>query len=176
MAKKSQEKQRGWLNKSDMASSLGISVQAFDKWGVEPAARIGREVFYDTRAVLDNRLDHQQGKKQLDDELDPLAEQKLTQERLRLTKAQAEAQELKNEVTRRTLIPADFAVFALGQIVPEVSSLMDTLPMTMRRKHPDLAARHITTLEREATKVRNTCASFADKLPELADEFFSSTD
>lgn len=176
MAKKPQEKQRGWLNKSDMAFSLGISVQAFDKWGVEPAARIGREVFYDARAVLDNRLDHQQGKKQLDDELDPLADQKLTQERLRLTKAQAEAQELKNEVARRTLIPADFAVFALGQIVPEVSSLMDTLPMTMRRKHPDLEARHITTLEREATKVRNACASFADKLPELADEFFSSTD
>lgn len=176
MAKKPQERQRGWLNKSDMAASLGISVQAFDKWGVLPAARIGREVFYDARAVLDNRLEHQGGKKQLDDELDPLAEQKLTQEKLRLTKAQAEAQELKNEVTRRTLIPADFAVFALGQIVPEVASLMDTLPMTLRRKHPDLEARHITTLEREATKVRNACAGFADKLPELADEFFSSTD
>lgn len=176
MAKKPQERQRGWLNKSDMAASLGVSVQAFDKWRVEPAARIGREVFYDARSVLDNRIEHQAGKKQLDEELDPFAEQKLTQERLRLTKAQAEAQELKNEVTRRTLIPADFAVFALGQIVPEVASLMDTLPMTLRRKHPDLEARHITTLEREATKVRNACAGFANKLPELADEFFSSTD
>lgn len=176
MAKKPQEKQRGWLNKSDMALSLGISVQAFDKWGVQPAARIGREVFYDARSVLDNRIDKQHENNNRDEELDPMAEQKLTQERLRLTKAQAEAQELKNEVTRRTLIPADFATFALGHIVPEVASLMDTLPMTMRRKHPDLEARHITTLEREATKVRNACAGFADKLPELADEFFSSTD
>lgn len=176
MAKKEQEKQRGWLNKSDMALSLGISVQAFDKWGVQPAARIGREVFYDARSVLDNRIERQQERANKSDDLDPLAEQKLTQERLRLTTAQAEAQELKNEVTRRTLIPADFAVFALGQIVPEVASLMDTLPMTLRRKHPDLEARHITTLEREATKVRNACAAFADKLPELADEFFSGTD
>lgn len=33
------------LNKSDMASSIGISVQAFDKWGVPPVERRGREVF-----------------------------------------------------------------------------------------------------------------------------------
>ncbi|MGP8720942.1 hypothetical protein ACT028_20865, partial [Pseudomonas aeruginosa] len=31
------QKKRGWLNKSEMAASLGISPQAFDKWGVEPA-------------------------------------------------------------------------------------------------------------------------------------------
>lgn len=176
MAKTKPEKQRGWLNKSEMADSLGISTQAFDKWGVEPVSRIGREAFFDARSVLDNRLRKAEAKPQPDDAIDPLAEQKLTQERLRLTAAQAEAQELKNEVARRTLIPADFAVFALGHIVPEVASLMDTLPMTLRRKHPDLEARHITTLEREATKVRNACAGFADKLPELADEFFSSTD
>lgn len=37
------------LNKSDMASSIGISVQAFDKWGVPPVERRGREVFYDVK-------------------------------------------------------------------------------------------------------------------------------
>nr|WP_132773025.1 DNA-packaging protein [Pseudomonas aeruginosa] len=50
------QKKRGWLNKSEMAASLGISPQAFDKWGVEPAAKIGREVFYTAQAVLQNRL------------------------------------------------------------------------------------------------------------------------
>jgi|GEM_PF-6223252 len=47
-----------WLNKSNMASSLGISVQAFDKWKVDPVARIGREVFFDVRTVVINRLEN----------------------------------------------------------------------------------------------------------------------
>ena len=41
------------LNKSDMASSIGISVQAFDKWGVPLVERRGREVFYDVKTVLE---------------------------------------------------------------------------------------------------------------------------
>lgn len=177
MAKKPQEKQRGWLNKSEMADSLGISTQALDKWGVKPVSRIGREAFFTVRDVLDNRLDHQQAKPQPGSgELDPQAEHKLTQERLRLTAAQADGQELKNEVTRRTLIPADFAVFALSQLAPEMAALMDTLPMTMRRRHPELEARHINTLEREATKIRNACSGFAEKLTELADEYFKGAD
>lgn len=69
-----------WLNKKRMAESLGISVQAFDKWGVEPVQKIGRESFYDVRSVVDNRLQHQSGKQQLGgDDIDPLAEAKLLQ-------------------------------------------------------------------------------------------------
>lgn len=176
MAKTKPEKQRGWLNKSEMADSLGISTQAFDKWGVEPVSRIGRETFFDARSVLDNRLRKAEVKPQLGDVIDPLAEHKLTQERLRLTSAQAEAQELKNEVSRRILIPAGFIHFSLSKLVPEISSTLDTLPMVVRRRHPELEPRHIETLEREATKIRNACAKFASILPELIDEYLDSTE
>lgn len=176
MAKTKPEKQRGWLNKSEMADSLGISTQAFDKWGVDPVSRIGREAFFDARSVLDNRLRKAEVKPQPGDVIDPLAEQKLTQERLRLTSAQAEAQELKNEVSRRVLIPAGFIHFSLSKLVPEISSTLDTLPMVVRRRHPELEPRHIETLEREATKIRNACAKFASILPELIDEYLDSTE
>ena len=43
----------GFLNKKDMAKSIGISVQAFDRWGIEPVAKIGREVFFTVRDVID---------------------------------------------------------------------------------------------------------------------------
>lgn len=33
------------LNKSDMASSIGISVQAFSEWGVTPVERRGERGF-----------------------------------------------------------------------------------------------------------------------------------
>ena len=176
MTKFKQEKQRGWLNKSEMADSLGISTQAFDKWGVEPVARIGRETFFDARSVVNNRVGRLGSTPQPDDHIDPLAEQKLMQERLRLTAAQAEAQELKNEVSHRVLIPADFIHFSLSRLVPEISSTLDTLPMVVRRRHPELEPRHIETLERETTKIRNACAKFASILPELIDEYLDSTE
>lgn len=102
MSKNETTKQRGWLNKSEMAASLGISPQAFDKWGVQPIERIGREAFYTVADVVENRIQHaarkQQPEGELPEGLDPYAEAKLTQERLRLTKAQAYAQEQKNQV------------------------------------------------------------------------------
>lgn len=178
MAKSTPTKQRGWLNKSEMAASLGISVQAFDKWGVKPVERIGREAFFTAEAVLENRLQREAEKQQpagLED-IDPLAEAKLTQERLRLTAAQAEGQELKNEVTRRKSVPVEFALFVLSRIAAEIASGLDTLPLTLKRRHPDLEVRHIESVQREIAKVRNRAALLDERLPELLDEYLDSTD
>lgn len=178
MAKSTTTKQRGWLNKSEMAASLGISVQAFDKWGVKPVERIGREAFFTAEAVLENRLQREAEKQQpagLED-IDPLAEAKLTQERLRLTAAQAEGQELKNEVTRRKSVPVEFALFVLSRIAAEIASGLDTLPLTLKRRHPDLEVRHIESVQREIAKVRNRAALLDERLPELLDEYLDSTD
>jgi len=174
------EKQPHWLNKSEMAASLGISVQALDKWGIKPVARIGREAFFDVRSVLDNRLAQAARKYAPTSEgaesLDPLAEKKLTQERLRLTAAMADAQELKNEVKRARLVPVEFAVFALSRMAAQVGSLLDTVPLTLRRKHPDLDARHVDSLQREIAVTRNTAAKLGDNLPGLLDEYLETLD
>lgn len=44
------------LKKKDMAESLGISVQAFDKWGVAPVLREGRSAYFSVKDVVDNML------------------------------------------------------------------------------------------------------------------------
>lgn len=178
MAKSTPTKQRGWLNKSEMAASLGISVQAFDKWGVKPVERIGREAFFTAEAVLENRLQREAEKQQPEglEGIDPLAEAKLTQERLRLTAAQAVGQELKNEVTRRKSVPVEFALFVLSRIAAEIASGLDTLPLTLKRRHPDLDVRHIESVQREIAKVRNRAALLDERLPELLDEYLDSTD
>ena len=178
MAKSTPTKQRGWLNKSEMAASLGISVQAFDKWGVQPVERIGREAFFTAEAVLENRLQREAEKQQPEglEGIVPLAEAKLTQERLRLTAAQAVGQELKNEVTRRKSVPVEFALFVLSRIAAEIASGLDTLPLTLKRRHPDLEVRHIESVQREIAKVRNRAALLDERLPELLDEYLDSTD
>ena len=178
MTKTAPTKQRGWLNKSEMAASLGISVQAFDKWAVDPAARIGREAFYDCRTVLNNRLSKAEAKHQPDpsEGVDPMVEAKLQQERLRLTAAQAEGQELKNEVTKRKSVPVEFATFVLARIAAEIASALDTLPLTLKRRHPDLEVRHIESVQRELAKVRNRSAMLDERLPELMDEYLDASD
>ncbi|SDS20890.1 Phage DNA packaging protein, Nu1 subunit of terminase [Halopseudomonas xinjiangensis] len=178
MTKSEPKKQRGWLNKSEMAASLGISVQAFDKWGVEPVERIGREAFYNCRSVVANRLGRAEEKHQPpgDEDLDPLAEHKLTQEKLRLTAAQADGQELKNEITRRKSVPTEFATFVLSRLAAEIGSLLDTLPLTLKRRHPDLETRHIDSVQRELAKARNRAATLDDRLPGLLNEYLDTAD
>ncbi|MDT4864929.1 Phage DNA packaging protein Nu1 [compost metagenome] len=180
MAKNETTKQRGWLNKSDMAASLGISPQAFDKWGVEPVARIGREAFYLVQDVVQNRIDHATRKQQpagADGEvIDPLIEYKLNVERLRLTAGQADAQEKKNRVADKELVPVPFATFALAKIAAQIGSKLETVGKTVSRRHPDIDPRILETLEREIALARNIAAKFGDDLPAVLDEYLATLD
>lgn len=180
MAKNETTRQPGWLNKSEMAKSLGISPQAFDKWGVEPIARIGREAFYRVQDVVQNRLDNAAKKHQLSGSdgkvIDPLIEYKLMQERLRLTTAQAYAVEQKNQVNDKLLIPAPFVTFALEKIASKIGSKLETVGKTVSRRHPDIDARILETTEREIALARNIASQFGDEIPGYLDEYLATLD
>lgn len=166
-----------WLNKKSMADSLGISVQAFDKWGVESVAKIGRESFYDVRSVLDNRLQHQTGKHQPGaEEVDPLIGYKIDCERLRLTREQADSQARKNKIGDKELVPVGFMIFALSSLSAQLASTLNTIPKSVKRKHPDIAVRHLDAVETEIAVTRNAAVGLADRIPELLDEYIASVD
>ena len=170
-------RQPGWLNKKNMADSLGITVQALDKWGVKPVQKIGRESFYDVRSVLDNRLQHQSGKHQPGgDEVDPLIGYKIDCERLRLTKEQADAQARKNKVGEKELVPVGFMVFALASLSAQLASTLNTVHKNVKRKHPDIGVRHLEAVETEIAVTRNAAAGLADRIPELLDEYLATLD
>lgn len=169
-----------WLNRKDMAASLGISVQAFDKWGIEPVARMGRSVYFDCRSVLSARLELAEARHQSsqpvgadDEEIDPMLSYRQDQEDYRLTKARRESQEIKNDRELARLVPVEFAIFSLSRVSAEIASVLDTLPLTMKRMHPDLEPRHLNSLLMEATRARNTAAMVGDKMPEILDEFLA---
>lgn len=166
-----------WLNKVRMAASLGISVQAFDKWGVKPIAKIGRETFYDVRSVLDNRLKHQGDKHQPGaDVVDPLIGYKIDLERLRLTKEQADAQARKNRVGDKELVPVGFMVYALANLSARLASTLNTVHKNVKRQHPDISVRHLEAVETEIAVTRNAAAGLADRIPELLDEYVATLD
>ncbi len=180
MSKNETTKQRGWLNKSEMASSLGISPQAFDKWGVQPIERIGREAFYTVADVVENRIQHAARKQQPEGELpegvDPYVEAKLMQARLELTRAQTYAQEQKNQVNDKLLVPVPFATYALAKIAAKIGSKLETVGKTVSQRHPEMDPLILEAFEREIALARNLSADFGDDLPGYLDEYLATLD
>lgn len=161
-----------WLNKSTMADSLGISVQAFDRWGVKPIAKVGRSVYFTVADVLDNRRVNEAEKHQpKPTEPKEIEDGGLEYERYRLTKAQADAQELKNEIARQEVVPVGFATFALSKIAAEVSGILDSLPLNLYRKHPELTTIQQENIKRELAKAMNAMSRVADSLDEVLDDY-----
>lgn len=180
MAEKETTKQRGWLNKSEMAASLGISPQAFEKWGVQPIEKIGRETFYTAESVVQNRIDHAAQKQQpatdLPEGVDPYVEAKLLQAKLDLTLEQAYAQKLKNQVQDKLLVPVPFATFALAKIAAKIGSKLETVGKTVSQRHPEMDPLILEAFEREIALTRNLSAEFGDDLPGYLDEYLSTLD
>ncbi|OCH31826.1 DNA-packaging protein [Aliivibrio fischeri] len=168
-----------WLNKSAMAASLGISVQAFDKWGVEPIAKVGRSVYYTVANVVHNRVSHEIEKYQPrihESQPDEVDGKSMDHERLRLTSAQADGQELKNAKDRREVIETDFNIFCLSKISSEVASILDTVPLSFKRRFPELEAKHIEHLRRDLVKAQNIAADLDSRIPDYLDEYLASSD
>ena len=161
------------LNKSDMAESIGISVQAFDKWGVVPTERRGREVLYDVRSVLDAWQARQQKKQQAEPTTADNAAQKLLLARIALTEEQAKGQQLKNQESEGRVVDTDFCIFALNRIAMELSSILDSIPLAVQRQCPDISPHHVDFLKLQIAKGANCCANAGDKLPEWLDEYLS---
>lgn len=161
-----------WLNKSAMAASCGVSVQAFDKWGVEPVAKCGRQVFFKVSDVIVNRVSNEILKHQPKPvSADQLEEGEMDYQRYRLTKAQADAQEMKNKVTEGINIPSDFVTFAISKIAPECVGVLDSLPLNFQRKHPEVTSLMLENLKRELSKASNLFIELPDKLPEFSHEY-----
>lgn len=165
-----------WLNKSTMADSLGISVQAFDRWGVKPVAKVGRSVYFTVADVLHNRIENEAAKQQ-PKQPDPseIGDGCLEYERYRLTKAQADSQELKNEIATQEVVPTDFATYALSKVSAEASGVIDSLPLNIIRKHPELTTIQTENIKRELAKALNALSRLERSLPEILDDYIRET-
>jgi phage terminase Nu1 subunit (DNA packaging protein) len=126
---------------------------------------------------LNNRLAQAEQKNaasETPDGIDPLIEYKLMVERQGLTAAQRIAQEKKNEIADKQLVPVGFAIFALSKIAAQLGSLLDTVPLKLKRKHPEIDVRHIESLQREIALARNLAADSGEQLPEFLDEYLET--
>ncbi len=161
------------MNKKELCKLLQISSTAFDNWGIEPVCKVGREVFFELQTVMQNRLNNQLSKQAKNTNQELGEGENLEYERYRLTKAQADAQELKNQIATQKVISTEFALFALVNTASEIASTLDQIPAAVSRKDPQLEQRHLDLIEFEIAKACNIAAALGDKLPDLLNEFQS---
>ncbi|MWL46566.1 terminase [Escherichia coli] len=161
------------MNKKTMAQSCRVSATAFDKWGVTPVERKGREAFYDVASVIDNRVNN--AISQLTNDKGEIDDGELLRVRIRLLTAQAEAQELKNERDRGDVIDTEFCMYALSKMASQISSIMDSLPLTMQRNFPQMPPAMLHGLKREVVKACNASARVADNLPQILADYLNET-
>ncbi|MDZ7789398.1 MAG: terminase small subunit [Xanthomonadales bacterium] len=123
----------------------------------ERAGGHGKPTLYDPRTVADWHLRQELAKLQEqaghDDAID------FHHERARLTRAQAEAQELKNKITRREYARIELLTFAMGNVCSQVSAGLEVLPGKIKRLEPKLSANDIQAIRREIVALQNGLAS-----------------
>ncbi|MDF0533653.1 terminase small subunit [Shewanella sp. A32] len=162
------------LNKTDMCRSLGISTQAFDKWDVPITKREGRQAFYSVSDVVANRVANER-KKTAAPEDDP-EKPNLDFERWRLTKAQADGQELKNEKDRKEVVEVAFSTFVLQRVSAQISAILEQIPLRIKRKYPDMPPARIDAIKAEIIKASNLAAEVGSDMETMLDDYLGSTD
>lgn len=161
------------MNKKTMAQSCRVSATAFDKWGVTPVERKGREAFYDVASVIDNRVNN--AISQLTNDKGEIDDDELLRVRIRLLTAQAEAQELKNERDRGDVIDTEFCMYALSKLARQISSIMDSLPLTMQRSFPQMTPAMLDGLKKEVVRACNACTKLDENIPRMLSDYLMET-
>lgn len=182
------------VNKSQLASFFDVSVRTITAWqsqgcpvvSGDRAGGRGGENIYSTKAVIDwfcqreTDLENEVIRKELKElqERDEvgLVPGTIDYERHRLTRAQADGQELKNAKEAAEVVETAFCMFVLSRMAGEISSILDGVPLSMQRRFPAFDNRYLEFLKRDIVKAMNKAAALGDKLPGLLDEYLEKTD
>ena len=158
------------LNQSQAADFLGIKRATLVEKNF-PTEKRGRIVYYDSRDLLAWAIDRATAK--LKKQIAPMSGGKtFDTERLRLTTAQADAQELKNEIARAQVVPCEFAIYAMAKVANEAAGILDSLPLNIARRHPETSSKLLKTIRRELSKSMNALSALNDTaLPGIIDAF-----
>ena len=158
------------LNQTQAADFLGITRQTLMEKGFATIKR-GRAVYYDSRDLQAWAIDR--ATKKLKKQILPMAGlSTIDTERLRLTTAQADAQEIKNEIARAAVVPVDFAIFTISRVANEAACILDSLPLNIKRRYPEAGGKVLKTIRRELSKSMNALSALNETaLPGMVDEF-----
>ena len=180
------------VNKKQLADAFEVSTRTITEWQNQGCPVLsgsssggnGGENTYHMKSVFDwyaqREADIENGKlrKEVED-LRAAGESNLEvgtidYERYRLTKAQADAQELKNLRDEGKVIDTEFACHALSRVANDIAAILDGIPLSMQRSFVDMDKRQLDHLKTLIAKAMNKAVETANKIPEMADEWIAS--
>jgi phage terminase Nu1 subunit (DNA packaging protein) len=167
------------LNGRQCAESIGISQRAFQDWKVPVRGTKGRQNLYALQDVL--KIYRARVRRELERELrreiqadlaktaspDQLPDDanivklEVEKRRVRLLEAQAEAQEMKNEMARHEVAPFEWHAWVFSKTASVLVGMIDSLPVEMMRK--------LNLKPKEVEKVKAITATALDSVSQLSD-------
>ena len=179
------------VNKKQLADIFGASIRTIQNWQEQgmPVLRgggKGNEVLYDSAAVIkwyaerDAEIENEKLRREVE-ELRQASEADLQPgtieyERHRLTRAQADAQELKNARDSAEVVETAFCTFVLSRIAGEIASILDGIPLSVQRRFPELENRHVDFLKRDIIKAMNKAAALDELISTFSGDYLRVTD
>ncbi|EHH5117636.1 tail fiber protein [Escherichia coli] len=178
------------VNKKQLADIFGASIRTIQNWQEQgmPVLRgggKGNEVLYDSAAVIkwyaerDAEIENEKLRREVEELLQAsetdLQPGTIEYERHRLTRAQADAQELKNARDSAEVVETAFCTFVLSRIAGEIASILDGIPLSVQRRFPELENRHVDFLKRDIIKAMNKAAALDELITALTDNTQGAT-
>ncbi|MCK5643448.1 MAG: terminase small subunit [Gammaproteobacteria bacterium] len=149
--------EKHWLSQVEMLRSLNITKQAFARWNVPHVAVVGKRRYYTAEAVLHNRLTHQEAKsKKLLNRKDAI--EQLDAAKLLEVQERTENIALKNAILKREHAPIAMLEWMLGQVGSQISAILESIPVKVKRRMPHLKTSELQILKEEIVKCQNVAA------------------
>lgn len=157
--------QIGWVTAKDCAAGAGISVRSLHRWDIKPVGKIGGSNYYlisDMVAVREAEAFERGKKEGIVDALESPDSGTEKSDRHRLVAAQADAQEMKNEIARHDLAPFTFMTFVMARSANVIAGVIDSLPLECMRQ--------LNLAIPEVEKVKAIVSVAADEIANLGND------
>jgi phage terminase Nu1 subunit (DNA packaging protein) len=84
--------------------------------------------------------------------------------------------EIKNEIAKGQTAPIEIIQLVLSRISGEAAAELDSIPLNLKRKHPDISNQLIEDVKRHCVKAQNAIAECGEVLDGVLDDFLTDSD
>lgn len=174
------------VNKKKLAEIFNVDPRTIERWQSQGLPCVsgggkGVESVFDTAMAIqwyaqrEADIENEKLRKEVEDyraasEAD-LQPGTIEYERHRLTRAQADAQELKNASETGEVIDTAFATYALSKLTGEVGAIIDSLPLAICRQFPGMEKRYQDFIKMEVSKAFIRAYQISDNIPDMAERY-----
>lgn len=169
------------VNREKLAEALSTTVKSITTWqnrGEDPLpmvskAKRGGANEYDLAECVKWKIRQEVNKITVGEDGEYIDYEK---ERAALTKAQKEGQEIRNQIALGKVAPVEVLTFAVSKLASECAGIIDSLPLNIKRKHPELTAQQIESIKRNCVKAQNAMARGGEALEAAISDHIAGID